>query len=463
MTLSMRLGCRLFGVAALLLGITADLRAQATYSRVGYLEPDHKALAVKAVAAARARGGRVMVVRADGSGSHATIQNAVDAAKAGDLVLVHPGTYRERVEFGNEKNGTKGHPIVLKSADKGAVVDGEKKRNCIVIRGDFVVVDGIECRNAKLEAKHPNNGSISFLVSRGSVVRNCYVHDALQGKNKAADIALTEGHDYVISNNRLASKVFSAIDCGWKSTGGVVEYNECTGSYIGVYVHTMAHRTEVRYNYMHDMMQLSSTSREIWHGDGVWFRDNVGSSVHHNLIVGANAYGIRLYDFVYKSHGKGMPGYDQPKETHRVYNNTIIQAKLVGIAIDGAVENSVVKDNVVVGSARAALLARKTKPGNRFERNVYWDCAQGWDSGGAAGPPKNALAKADPRFADAARGDYRPSPGSPLIDAGDPAGPIPAGGGDRPDIGAYELLRETPRQPAKPGARRRRGPVIVLP
>jgi len=57
---------------------------------------------------------------------------------------------------------------------------------------------------------------------------------------------------------------------------------------------------------------------------------------------------------------------------------------------------------------------------------------------------------ADPRFAGAARLDFRPAPGSPLIDAGGDEGlerdidgtPIPQGKG--PDIGAYEL-RTNPR------------------
>ena len=129
-----------------------------SHSRVGYLSPDHKALARKAVAAARATGGRILEVQADGSGRYRTIQAAAAAAGAGDLVLVHPGMYRERLEI--TRGGKDGRPVVFKSVDVGVVIDGEKKRNCIVVRGDHVVVDGFECRNALLQTKHPDDGAI---------------------------------------------------------------------------------------------------------------------------------------------------------------------------------------------------------------------------------------------------------------------------------------------------------------
>ena len=62
---------------------------------------------------------------ASGDGSEAnpfgTIQEAVDVAGAGDLVLVHAGVYYESVDFGS--GGAPGRPLTIRG-EAGAIVDG---------------------------------------------------------------------------------------------------------------------------------------------------------------------------------------------------------------------------------------------------------------------------------------------------------------------------------------------------
>lgn len=354
-------------------------------------------------------GGRTYLVSASGDGYFRTIQEAVDRAKPGDMVLVRKGIYREKVTV--TADGTTDRPIRLVAEGDSVVIDGEGERICIDIRGDNVVVDGFRCRNAKLEAKHPNDGTIVLFGSHGAVVRNTHCSGASDGY-KVADISVTSSTGFLIQNNRCASKISHSIDIGWESTDGVVEHNELTGSYSATYVHAMAHRTTVRYNVASEFMGGGVMDRDPWHGSGVVCRDNVGSHIHHNLFVRPQASGVLLYDFLYEEHGPDMPGADQPNEGHRVHHNTVIGPSLFGIELSGNVEDCRVYDNLVTESTRAALRfyhVPETNTSNEVGTNGLWDCpVPVVDDGGSRVDPGTLLI-ADPLFASPEQGDYRPA------------------------------------------------------
>ena len=74
---------------------------------------------------------------------HDTIQDAVDAARPGDLVLVGPGVYREEVKVTVPS-------VVIRGRDRDRViVDGELRRpNGISVTADAVAVENLTVRNA---------------------------------------------------------------------------------------------------------------------------------------------------------------------------------------------------------------------------------------------------------------------------------------------------------------------------
>src|SRR3990172_3394319 len=70
--------------------------------------------------------------------TYSTIQAAVNAAVAGDTVLVYPGTYNESVSIPDGKQGTATSPIVIKAQyparqplDGGAWADTADKRSVV--------------------------------------------------------------------------------------------------------------------------------------------------------------------------------------------------------------------------------------------------------------------------------------------------------------------------------------------
>jgi pectin methylesterase-like acyl-CoA thioesterase len=74
---------------------------------------------------------------------HPTIQEAVDAASPGDLVLIEPGTYNEAVKVTTED-------ITIRGTDRNTVIlDGEFEldNGIFVVEADGVAVENMTARN----------------------------------------------------------------------------------------------------------------------------------------------------------------------------------------------------------------------------------------------------------------------------------------------------------------------------
>ena len=93
-----------------------------------------------------------LVVDPSGSGNYPTIQAAVDAAFAGDIISIKAGTYAELVRF--PRSGTAQAPITLRPFGDGeVVVDGQDGRAevCMAAQGvSYLSIKGLTLRGASL-------------------------------------------------------------------------------------------------------------------------------------------------------------------------------------------------------------------------------------------------------------------------------------------------------------------------
>ena len=216
---------------------------------------------------------------------------------------------------------------------------------------------------------------------------------------------------------------------GATTWGGSIEHSRVTGEYIGV-----------------------SAFRNV-------------TAITGSLIsaTAANAYGI---------YAEGTPAAPTVVNADGV---TIVgpgQPNTVGVEVGG--ENApadianidVNLTNTIIRGVSAALMATPSGAGQLKITASYsdYDPSGNYSAGNASISETNVSNVGDARFVDAAGGDYRLLPGSPLIDTGDPATPqgldlagsplVTDGNGDgnaRRDPGAFEFQPAAAGGPGQPG------------
>jgi hypothetical protein len=156
---------------------------------------------------------RVVVVGSSPDARYRTIQAALDAATAGDLILVHAGTYNEQVSM--LRSGTPSAPITLKAypGERPIIRPNWPARTGYVgLEGSWLVLDGFEI-----------TGGRHGVVVRGShnVIRNGSIHGNGAGCPEEVcgqGILVASASDVVIAYNNISSNGLSTVS-PWHAHG----------------------------------------------------------------------------------------------------------------------------------------------------------------------------------------------------------------------------------------------------
>ena len=176
------------------------------------------AMLVAAAAAAPGSAARTWHVKADGSGDLATLQEAIDSARAGDLVLVAPGQYTWTGQGSGDDyamlrflRGKTDFTFRSESGPQVTILDAESKGRIFYIQGgdnDRVTIDGftITRGNAPLFGDHCGGAFLAHLSS--PIVRNCVFRDNTADRGAAVYYAGVSGPRFencVFASNRAAT------------------------------------------------------------------------------------------------------------------------------------------------------------------------------------------------------------------------------------------------------------------
>lgn len=170
---------------------------------------------------------------------------------------------------------------------------------------------------------------------------------------------------------------------------------------------------------------------------GVFIGEGANATVRRNRLTG-NGVGVGAYCFgercanrpVIENNvvdGNKVQGIGAHGVAVIALNNTVWGSQR-GIAVD--VPGAVIRGNIV---GRNEWTGIGGATGQDVAYNDVWQAGTPYDQ---AQSGEGALS-VDPRFVDAAKGDYHLAPGSPCIDAGDPAVDRRDHDGTRGDMGAY--------------------------
>ncbi len=389
-------------------------------------------------------------VYANGSGNFATIQAAANAANAGDVIVVHSGTYNERVTV--TRGGTSTSPIVFQS----------EPRRTAIMKGFDLNAANVHVKGFDITSTSTGLAGCGVIIRKdGAWVDDCFIHDMMEKavltywstpwpnngkitnnycKDNGGGIE-AKGTDWLVENNeidRMLQKV-SGLD---------VDYSRLHGQNV-----------VFRGNYFHG---TNKSEVGTAHVDGFQTFDNSGSYLINALIEN---------NVVMDCH-EGMMAESKYTDVHRdvtIRNNIFARCWAWGLDLHG-MDNIKVYHNIFYDMGVHGIGFRTGTTGecknNIFYTGNYWkeaDCTVDADRNLLYKPgttwsqteyPKDIVNR-DPMFANAAAGDFTPKAGSPLIDAGVNVGVEKDRiGTTRPqgaqvDIGPIEVISgSTPTQPS---------------
>ncbi|PJZ25683.1 plastocyanin [Leptospira hartskeerlii] len=343
--------------------------------------------------------------------SYPTIQNAVDAAFPGDLILISEGIYYEEVIVTTPS-------LVLRGMDRNrTILDGQFQRGngVMVVSADGVVVENMTARNYKL---------------------NGFFWTGVKGYRGSYLTAYNNG-DYGIY----------AFD----SINGVLEHSYASGSPdSGFYVGQCYPCKAILYDLISENSALgysgSNAGGELYILSSVWKNNITGiapnsldtellppereTTIIGNLVYDNNNRSVPVKPFEYPSYGTGILIAGGQKNV--IKKNVVIGNANYGISIFPNLEESlwlshlnIVEDNIVYSSGLGDLVVSgPISIGNCFSNNKFQTsippllektnpCSSRYrfPSGGELFPIFNAISLAiDASHGDYPKGDWRKQP-----------------------------------------------------
>ncbi len=303
-----------------------------------------------------------------------TIQKGADVAKAGDTVMVLPGTYIGAIT--NKNDGTASARIRFVSKERWAAKVAAP-RSPILWRsiGDYVDIEGFEITGNTGGTSNTYMGIIAY----GTYSRIMYNH---VHNIRTSDCNRGIGIDTSSYDTNFGTEVIGNLihDIGGKSFAG------CGGSTDSA---------------THDR------------GYGIYLATQF-AKVQNNIIYNCGAYGIHLWH----------------KPDNSIISHNLIFNSRMGMTIGagdspftGTGDGIIVSNNIVMNSELYGIRPYgKLGPNSRFINNITYNNGINEIRNANSAPPSSMLFDnligVDPKLANLAGGDYKLSAGSPAIDAG---------------------------------------------
>ena len=302
-----------------------------------------------------------------------SIQEAVNEASAGDLVLIEPGIYDEAVENHDTPR------LTIRGLDRNEVlIDGEFERyNGILITADDVVVENLTVRN------HNGNGVYwtnvegyrgSYLTAYNNVEYGIYAFSARYGRFEHCYASGSDDAGYYIGESQPADAVIT--DCiaennamGYSGTnaGGnlVIRDSLWRNNMTGIVPNTLdsqqgapqghvAGGIRIENNEIHDNNNLNAPAYELAYplfGNGITIAGGTKNDVVGNHIYNQEKYGIAVTPLIDEQ-------FYRPTD-NAIMHNTIEDSGRVDVALAAPASSNEFSDNDA-SSFRPVFLERRS-------------------------------------------------------------------------------------------------------
>jgi parallel beta-helix repeat protein len=224
-----------------------------------------------------------------GSGQpYATIQAAVNAAQAGDTVVVHDGNY---AGFSVSRSGTAGKPLVIRTAGTGTVINqaNSSGEGITLNNASYVTIDGFTVSGMSNYGLATHNAGPTSPM-RGLVIRNNTVRDS-----GSANIYLSEVADSLVEGNSASgSKASHGI---YLANGGsdntTLRANRCFGNFKNG-IHLNGDQS-IGGDGLHTGINLDGNVLYANTDNGMDIDGMQDSTIQNNLVYGNGRNAVRVF------------------------------------------------------------------------------------------------------------------------------------------------------------------------
>jgi poly(beta-D-mannuronate) lyase len=379
------------------------------------------------------------------------LQTAIDAAVAGDTVVVHNGVYPTSASITVNRQGTAADPIRIVAQTIGGVeISGTGGFN-IVSPAAYVEIRGFlfthasgraQIRSGATHIRLTRNffecsGSGAYLTIAGNfaeIDRNEFRNKSTLGnmidvRGSGSQIAQyvwihhNYFHDFTSPGGNGAETIrFGLSGLSLSSGYGLIEHNlfvRCTGE--NELISNKSSANTYRYNTIIDSPGGELTLR---HGNdcivyGNYFRNSAGMRIfgdRHRIFSNyfEEATGINIGNGDGEvADGAPLTSHDRPDDNVIAFNTLVNNTRnffQTGRTNGLGATNTVFANNLVQGGGAGASLSGPYTGG-------VWGGNILWQSAGAGDTPPGTFDEIDPLLAAKANGVFRPQSGSPAIDS----------------------------------------------
>jgi nitrous oxidase accessory protein len=291
------------------------------------------------------------------TGDYRTVASGVAAARSGDTVIVHAGTYREPAI-------TIDKPLVL-IGDGDPILDGGGRHTLLFIVADDVTVRGVVLRNVGSSFVE-DRAALRVTNARGCVIEHNRVENGFFG------IYLANVDDCRISDNTLRASGTRETEAGngihlWTSRRITIGNNDVSGFRDGIYFE-FVHDSDIRENISTNNLRYGL---HFMYSGGCRYVANVfkhnGSGVAVMYTKTVTMIGNRFED----NWGPAAYGLLLKEISDATLERNVFSHNTTGLLADGANRIAAI-GNTFIGNGWALRLDASTIDG-RFEKNNFLD------------------------------------------------------------------------------------------
>ncbi|MBG6235384.1 nitrous oxidase accessory protein [Pedobacter sp. CAN_A7] len=319
------------------------------------------------------------------SRTYKTIQSAINAAKAGDTVLVDPGIYKE----GNIKM----HKSIVLKGIGYPVMDGQNKYEIITISAQNASIEGFRLQHGG-RSDLRDLAAISIVNSYKVTAINNVIDDSNFGVYVQNSKSCTVKDNKITAYGKNEVQSGNGISC-WKSDSLLVIGNKIKGHRDGIYFEFVTNslvwrnissknvRYGIHFMFSHNDTYIGNIFEENESGVAVMYTKHI--RMFNNVFInnwGAAAYGILLKDitdseisgnhFIKNTVALHMEGCSRINLLNNSFSNNGWGVKIQASCDDNAFyRNNFIGNTFDVGTNGSLVL-------NTFDEN-YWDKYEGYD------------------------------------------------------------------------------------